>query len=458
MADQLNIPAGVQITSSPRGIAIHHKGDIVLGGALGSRIALITSTDGSITLIGEHQVEEIRSERGSVFLDGNMRIGRVVALGGNVAVHGEIQAEEVTAPAGSVALSGSHRIKKVHAAEDLSIEGTLRGTQLKGGLVKLNAERLEVGAIEGALRVDLGEGTYKVEVVIAPHIEVHPKSEGRINVIESNNELGPTNLKGRFRLAEYAEFTGIDPHTFLQEREVRSLAQLGQPVAVAARPMTDELPTQQVPEDLDDLLEIVPEPLDGGDAIEPAHVGPPVALTPDALEPLTRDDTDLFDVQHTEEVDEDEPIAIEAAADDDDTFPSAAAVSTRFMVGRDDRYEVEDTINDTLDASVDAVFEAAEAAAEEDEAVELSEEQAEVQRQIREQVLRLSGLFRQDEPQGVARLRRYVSTERYVSVGEELPQVFDDVLRTYLKSSQRLHHLVVPTFNRIHSLVGQLQA
>ena len=149
---------------------------------------------------------------------------------------------------------------------------------------------------------------------------------------------------------------------------------------------------------------------------------------------------------------------MESAADDDDTFPSTASVSTRFMVGREDRYEVEDTINETLDATVDAVFEAAEAAAQEDEAEELSEEQEDLQRQIKEQVLRLSGLSRQDEPQGVARLRRYVSTDRYVSVGEELPKVFDDVLRTYLKSSTRMHHLVVPTFNRIHSLVGQLQA
>ena len=223
MADPLLIPDGVRISSSVRGISIHHKGDVVLNGPIDSRIAAITSTRGSITLKGEQQVDEIRAERGSIFLDGEMRLGKVVSGSGNVTMHGQIRADEVEASSGSVVLSGEHRIKTIRAAEDLQVSGSLRGTSIKGRDVVLNADQLEVGAVEGTLRVDLGECTYKVEIVIAPQVTVHGNSTGRINVIESNNELGPNKLKGRFRLAEYAEFTGIDPKTFLNERDIRAL-------------------------------------------------------------------------------------------------------------------------------------------------------------------------------------------------------------------------------------------
>lgn len=441
MADQLNIPEGVQITASPRGIAIHHSGDILLSGSLGSRIAKVTSTDGNITLRGEQQVEEICSERGSIVLDGDMRIGKVLCLGGNITLAGTIQADEVLAPAGSVALSGTHRIKTVQAAEDLNITGHLRGSVIKGGRVKLNAEKLEVGAVEGTLRVDLGEGAYKVEVVIAPHIEVHPGSEGRINVIESNNELGSSNLKGRFRLAEYAEFTGIDPNIFLRERDVRSLAKLGQPLAVTTRAPADEAPTEQADENLDALLELVPEPMDGAEVIEPGHVGPPISLMPEALEPLSSSETGP-------ETADEEPIAVGEA---DDASQDAADGSAPFTVGTvESAEESQDTISDTLDATVDEVDPGSEEQAPPDE------QTLELQRQIKEQVMRLSGLFRQDEPQGVARLRRYVSTDRYGEVASELQTVFNDVLRAHVQRAQRPHHQVVPTFNRIHSLVSQL--
>ena len=86
----------------------------------------------------------------------------------------------------------------------------------------------------------------------------------------------------------------------------------------------------------------------------------------------------------------------------------------------------------------------------------VDEQTQELRRQIKDQVLRLSGLFRQDEPQGVARLRRYVSTDRYGEVASELQTVFNDVLRAHVQSAQRPHHQVVPTFNRIHTLVSQL--
>lgn len=409
MAKPLNIPEGAQITASPRGVAIQHSGNIVLRASLGSRLARVDSTAGDITLRGEHQVEEIRAERGSITLDGDMRIGKVVSLGGDITLTGTIQADEVLAPAGSVTLNGKHRVKKIQASDTLDITGHLRGSVITGGVITLHAERLEVGAVEGRVRVNLGQGAYKVEVVIAPHIEVHPDSEGRINVIESNNAIGASNLKGRFRLAEYAEFTGIDPNIFLQEREVRSLATLGRPVSRPAPASSDDNP--------DDLLE----------------------LTPDALEPLSPSAT-------PSEAADPGPVAVGEA--DDEAGPPDAD-SPRLTIGGDDASN-QDTISDTLDETVDVV----EPDANEDAVVD--EQTLELQRKIKEQVLRLSGLFRQDEPQGVARLRRYVSTDRYGEVASELQTVFNDVLRAHVQRAQQPHHQVVPTFNRIHTLVSQL--
>ena len=76
--------------------------------------------------------------------------------------------------------------------------------------------------------------------------------------------------------------------------------------------------------------------------------------------------------------------------------------------------------------------------------------------EIKEQVLRLSGLYRSDEPQAVARLRRHVSTGQFSQAQKELHDTFNDVLRMHLEKKQRPHHLMVPTFNRIHSLLKGL--
>ena len=162
--EKLVIPAGVRFENQADGLIIEHAGDIEIRGAPGGGLAGVTSTAGSVTLTGD------------------VSVGTV-----NAAVH-------------------------------LNVNGDVNAGLLAAGAVNVTGGRLQAKAVKGAQSVNLGAAQVQLDIVMAPEVAIGPKAQGRVAVIEAQNDLAPNALKGGFNLKDFAEFTGQDPDKFLADR------------------------------------------------------------------------------------------------------------------------------------------------------------------------------------------------------------------------------------------------
>lgn len=288
--EKLVIPPNTAFDVIDGGVSVEFDGDVVLSGPMRNRLGRIVSNEGSITLLGPLEVGEVIARHGSIVADGAVRAQSLLAMAGPITVSGDVQAEEIRSPAGSVSIHGNLTSGAVHAAEELIVEGDISARLLQGGFVRINSGSVNVKGIEGTVRVELGEAKLAVEVVIAPEVQVSAHSSGRVNVIESVNELVPNSLKGGFRLHEYAEFTGVDPARFLEERGVRPLSELSSPSVVVRGVPMSAADDRTLGGDLeeDELSELDLEPVEpvgqAGQVVDdsppPIHFEPPHAPEP----------------------------------------------------------------------------------------------------------------------------------------------------------------------------------
>jgi hypothetical protein len=107
----------------------------------------------------------------------------------------------------------------------LRISGDVDATRLTGRELHLTGNSIRARALSATERIVIGAARLKVDVIIAPVIEIHSKASGRVTVIESLNDRSPTKIKGGFTLTEYDELFG-DAVDFLSQRGVAPLDSL----------------------------------------------------------------------------------------------------------------------------------------------------------------------------------------------------------------------------------------
>jgi hypothetical protein len=399
---QLVLPQGCALELGAEGVTVRHTGDIVVSGPQGTPLARLFSVDGSITLKGPLELGEVHADHGSIFIEGRVTARSIVALGGNIVVQGALTAVEVAAPAGSVSLAGELNVERISAAADLDIEGRIQSTLVKGGMVRLRTEEAEVKAMQGMVSVELGGGSYAAEIVIAPQVSIDHQAGGRINVLECANDPGTNDLKGKFRLVEYGEFTGVDPAQFLADRDVLPLDQLG----AAAAMIPEEPAAEPVPESrrrarqleviefpgVDSLLEQI--------AVADASEGDTAAL-PDIAE--LGDDA----LESIEDHDSTTTIIDDEDTDDDDT---------------DEGNSIDPALLARLGAAVDE----------------------------------LGGAYPSTPPEPVGRVLQLGAVRDFAQMRAELPELFNELLAGHVATRSQPQRQVLRSINELHAALQQI--
>lgn len=145
----------------------------------------------------------------------------------------------------------------VVAAGEITTHSPVEASRIVGRSLKLESGVIRCAAIAASDKIVIGKCTLKVDVIIAPVIEIHPEAKGRVTVIESGNDRGSTKIKGGFTLVEYEELFG-DGGEFLSDRHV---APLGEPLPdLADLPVVHDLGAEHLEEvdplpTVDDLTE-----------------------------------------------------------------------------------------------------------------------------------------------------------------------------------------------------------
>lgn len=150
----LEIPEGAVFEMEQDGLVLGFRDDVIIRGNISHRIKKIFSESGSI---------ELRSPS-------------------------ELVVETVETKKGQVIIAGSVRAKSVKGTRVTLLEGTLSAR-----------------SVNGEQQINLQGGTIEADLVMSPDVQVSQTVRGRATVIECQNELGPHQLKGGFKMAEFLE-------------------------------------------------------------------------------------------------------------------------------------------------------------------------------------------------------------------------------------------------------------
>ncbi|MED5373108.1 MAG: hypothetical protein VX899_18970 [Myxococcota bacterium] len=441
MAETLQIPSGAQLSVEDGKVALVAEGDIVLEGPIRGSLARLESKGGSVLLRGPLQIDHVTGD--SVRIEGHLVCKSVTARGGSLQMRGRLDAEEAEAIQGDVVVRGPTQVGTLRAGATLRVDGPRVEAQLMTApLIRFRGGTVKARGVEARERVSLGPCAFTIEVCIAPHADVDPKAAGRVNVLESFNELASNALKGRFRLQEYAEFTGIDPESFLRERHVRPLAELGGAKAVAAdgdnagldeaalREADEPTHKESAPTLVDQnsargLLAPADEEIEEFDPLPQIAQAQPVEQ-PEVLE--LSDESSLDEPTAPDHVVSfhRQPDAPEPAREEIEPFDDFDA-------------------GDTLDGESNATLAPPDAPT-----LNLDGSQ---QAMLDTTVARLVKRYQGGEPPAITRLRALVNNQEYGVVREELKDLFNSVVRGHIASGTRPHPEVLSSFNAIHEMM-----
>jgi hypothetical protein len=317
------------------------------------------------------------------------------------------------------------RMDSVHAGHlrsggKLVITGKIDADHIHGREVHLGSADIKCRAISADERIVIGPAKLAVDVIIAPEIFLDPKCSGRVTVIESHNDPGPTKIKGGFSLAEFEETVGADPIEYLAERGLRPLEDAPAPRA----------PRQEEPPPVARRVSEPPEiPLVEARRAEPPVRAPepvPAAATPPMA--AARTATPPPSNTHSPTIERPKP-----------TIPAP-------QPQHQPQPPVEEDTSDPLSLSVDDLEPVAEPEPIDDE----------LHPKLMDAVKRIAACYEGKEtPPAVNQLRDLVESRDYDKLRENITEVWNGLLGFHQKKGIRPHHQVTHAFNVIHGLVQQ---
>ena len=245
-----------RIVSAEGSIALHlggaaglldAAGSITVGGSLE---AASVASGGALVVAGNAAVGELRAA--SVEIAGNLSGGQATATG-NVSVAQDLEVTGLHA-GGDVRVGRAAVVGALHAGRNLEIGGNAQlaalhigGDATFGGTVTaitIRASNVNIGGgtviargIQASTRVSVGPAKLTVDAILAPEVTLDARANGRVTVVESNNDLAESRIKGGFRLSDYAEMFG-SVSAFLSERGLTSMdGDVPQPAVVQPKPV-----------------------------------------------------------------------------------------------------------------------------------------------------------------------------------------------------------------------------
>jgi len=186
---------------------------------------------------------ELTDKTLSILYEGNVRLTQTLGR----------EIEEIVA-AGDVELKLDKVTGAIRAGGTLTIKGEIEARSLHAKEIILGRKPIRCQAISATDRITIGASKLAVDAIIAPEIDLDSKASGRVTVIESNNDRGPSKIKGGFSISDYDDMFG-NADDWLAER---GLSRLGAtpPVKKKSSKAKKEPEPAEDEEDIEDPLSL----------------------------------------------------------------------------------------------------------------------------------------------------------------------------------------------------------
>ena len=172
---------------------------------------------GSINIKGNSNIHDI-DVAGSARFDGSLTT-KSSSFGADLHIQGDCSATEIKAQ-GNVRIHGS-----IHADSLLSDESKITCEQevtlklLRANDIVLKGKENNITAIQAHEHVSISEGSLNSDVLVAPKVDLHPNTVGKIMIVDVQSPLGPHSIKGCLSPEDIAPLLP-NPTLFIQQRGI----------------------------------------------------------------------------------------------------------------------------------------------------------------------------------------------------------------------------------------------
>ncbi len=299
------------------------------------------------------------------------------------------------------------------AGGKLILTGKVDADTVQAREVHIGKQEVHCRSISATEKIVVGPANLQVDILIAPEIVLDPKATGRVRIVESRNDPGPTKLRGGYTLKEFTEEYG-DPSAFLAERGVTPL-----PGAVDHRTSTPPArPRSPVPVPHRNARR-TPAPAQPRQSLTP-KAAPTLPSVQRAVPPPTKPAPHPIYTEPTEEPTGPRPL-----------IPPA------YMAPRPKDPEPEPEVLEL------------------DEPSEAPTEEAHFHPQLEEALVSLFSSYDEGaHPEALSPLREWIGGRRYERLRRELAELWYDVLEFHRQRNTPPPRRVAHGFNLIHHLVN----
>lgn len=373
------LPTGISLSMSGNSLTILHDGDVVLEQALGRRLAQVEA-GGDLTL----RMSPITG---------------VLQAGGTLTCEGDIDAQE-----------------------------------LRGDVVIIGEGKVRARVIVAKQRVEIGQTSLSVDVIVAPEVFIHPEAQGRVRIVDCLNEQPPTRVRGCLSLADYeADFGGSDE--FMARRNVTPVERGPEDVAESVYDEPEPIAYEE-----DVVVEEVDDPLtDASDSVS-EHLAAMAELSDSAFEPVAElQDEDEFEPAMElgeESIDDDVSEATVIVSKEDAEILASPFDDDGFV-------EVEDADDDEADMD-SAVLRAP---------ITQRPRRRPGYAKSRKAITRVRSAY-DKMPPPAAKVAKLVAEEDFDYLAQNLDTLWSDLLRHHAAQGTPPPRAAILGFHQLHSMLG----
>lgn len=359
---------------------------------------------------------------GDIIINGSLgkNLDKILSHEGSITLRGKFEANRIEAPMGVVRL-----------------DGTVEAGAVRGAIVELGGRRFKAKSVRASRQIIVGGLKITADILMAPRIDVDPKASGLVTILESHNETGPNAIKGGFTVSEYNQIIG-NAASYLAERGVEMLD----------RPESST--EEEVEEDDDD--ESISQSVIEAQAEEEAEV---IQTGAGYESEESTDDPDTSPDAHTIRLgaalnSASDPLVVEeivpAYAQQDDELANDSQVEEIETIDAIEELEVVDSVEPIDDLPPE------EPQPEQTAPVEpqLDPVYDRLKETLAELVSNYAGVA---EPPALSDLGRLIEDRDYDAIRQNLPRIWNDLVKYHRETGLRIRRQVTATFNNIMGIV-----
>jgi hypothetical protein len=406
VSEILTTHADFHLEASFQSPKIHCKGNCTI---TGNTTIDNCAIEGNAIFKGTYNGKHLHVD-GNLSIDGQTICQNIHALGTSLQCKSLIEANEIIGDRANIIIDGDSTIKL-----------------LRSNKAVINGSNNNIKAMQINTHIDIAKCIIFSDILMCNSIKIHPKSTGKIMVLESQEQMGPHSVKGCLQLSD---LEGLIPNIedFLTQRGLHKQAPLPEDSGSKGSITIPEVePEQNIIDDEDDEQPEEQSP-------SPAVINVHSAISENNSEPQPEEESS------SEESSEDEN---ESSSNSEKAVIVIEEDDSDEEIGIDGKIDEEEMLSELTEYTEEEVL------VPEDAEVPLHAE-------IKMEIMNVVNEYQDTPPSAVSELLSLMEKGDFFVLREEIKKIWTKLLKYHQRQNTRLPPKVIDSFNQLNAKLALL--